>query len=196
MPAVAATVALVPFDNLSGDPAQDVLARGFVEDIASALSRFGTVEVLYPKAVAADSPARGAILNALATTMLRGSIRRAGDTIRITAQLLDAQGGRQLWADRFDVTADTLFSVQDEIAERVASALVMGVARTRLEAAQRAPLSTLETYDCWLRGFECLQRGTVEAGHALHWEDPVTCAADLRTFLDGALRLQNVQEWV
>jgi TolB-like protein len=163
MPAVAASVALLPFENLSGDPAQDVLARGFVEDIASALSRFGTLEVVYPRAFAADAAAGGADVRALATAMLRGSVRRAGDTIRITTQLLDAQGARQLWADRFDVTAGNLFTVQDEIAERVASALVIGMERTRREAAQRAPLSTLETYDCWLRGFECLQRGTLEA---------------------------------
>jgi TolB-like protein/tetratricopeptide (TPR) repeat protein len=176
MPAVAASVALLPFDNLSGDPAQDVLARGFVEDIASALSRFSTLEVIYPRALPSGAAVRGTSdMSTLATTMLRGSVRRSGDTIRIATQLLDAQGGRQLWADRFDVTAGTLFSVQDEIAERVASALVMGVERTRLQAVQRAPLSTLETYDCWLRGFECLQRGTVEAD------------AEARVFFERAL---------
>ena len=165
MPAIAASVALAPFDNLSGDPAQDVLARGFVEDIASALSRFGTLEVVYPRVLAKagstgdDSRAAAA----MATTTLRGSVRRAGDVIRITAQLLDAQGGRQIWADRYDVTAGNLFDVQDEIAERIASAMAIGVDRTRLAAVQRAPLTTLEIYDCWLRGFDCLQQGTVEA---------------------------------
>jgi TolB-like protein len=58
MPAVAASIALAPFENLSGDPAQDVLARGFVEDVASVLSRFGTLEVVYPRAVLA-APASG-----------------------------------------------------------------------------------------------------------------------------------------
>ena len=99
----------------------------------------------------------------MATTLLRGSVRRAGDVIRIAVQLLDHHAGRQIWADRYDVTAGNLFAVQDQIAERIASALAIGVDRTRLEAAQRTPLSSLETYDCWLRGFDCLQRGTVEA---------------------------------
>jgi TolB-like protein len=59
MPAIAASIALAPFENLSGDPAQDVLARGFVEDIASVLSRFGTLEVVYPRALAALPLGRG-----------------------------------------------------------------------------------------------------------------------------------------
>ncbi len=163
MPAIAASVALVPFENLSGDPAQDVFARGFVEDIASALSRFGTLEVVYPRALGTASAARGGNEpTSMATTVLRGSVRRAADTIRITAQLLDAQGGRQIWAERYDVTAANLFAVQDEIAERIASALALGVDRTRLAAAHRTPLQSLEIYDCWLRGFDCLQNGTVE----------------------------------
>jgi tetratricopeptide (TPR) repeat protein len=98
-----------------------------------------------------------------ATTVLRGSVRRAGEVIRIAVQLLDPRDGRQIWADRYDVTAGNLFEVQDQIAERVASALALGVDRTRLEEAQRAPLSSLDTYDCWLRGFDCIQKGTVEA---------------------------------
>src|SRR5688572_2526268 len=116
MPPIAASVALVPFENLSDDPTQDVLARGFVEDIASALSRFGTLEVVYPRALMTTAPTRGdGQMPAMATTLLRGSIRRSVDVIRITVQLLDAQGGRQMWAERYDVTASNLFTVQDEI---------------------------------------------------------------------------------
>ena len=164
MSAIAASIALAPFENLSGDPSQDVLALGFVEDIASALSRFGAIEVVYPQAFAAASPGRsGSDPTANASNLLRGSVRRAGDVIRIAVQLLDTHTGRQLWADRHDVTAGTLFTVQDQIAEQIASALKIGVDRSRLRAAQRAPLSSLDTYDCWLRGFECLKRGTVEA---------------------------------
>jgi TolB-like protein/tetratricopeptide (TPR) repeat protein len=162
---IAASIALAPFENLSGDRSQDLLALGFVEDVASALSRFGTIEVVYPQAFASASPGRrdggGPIANA--SNLLRGSVRRSGDVVRIAVQLLDAQTGRQLWADRYDVTAETLFTVQDQIAEQIASALKIGVDRSRLRAARRAPLSSLDTYDCWLRGFECLKQGTVEA---------------------------------
>ena len=70
----------------------------------------------------------------MTTTLLRGSVRRAGDVIRIAVQLLDAHAGRQIWADRYDVTAGNLFAVQDQIAERIASALAIGVDRTRLRS--------------------------------------------------------------
>ena len=164
MSAIAARIALAPFENLSGDPSQDVLALGFVEDVASALSRFGVIEVVYPQAFAAASPGRsGSNPTANASNLLHGSVLRVGDVIRIAVRLLDTHTGRQLWADRHDVTAGTLFTVQDQIAEQIASALKIGVDRSRLRAAQRAPLSSLDTYDCWLRGFECLKRGTVEA---------------------------------
>jgi TolB-like protein len=176
MSAIAASVALEPFENLSGDPAQDALARGFVEDIATALSRFSTLEIVHPRVVAGGAVTQAgagtsakpgasadAVSASMATTVLRGSVRRAGDKIRIAVQLLDAQGGRQIWADRYDVTAGNLFEIQDEIAERVASALAIGLDRRRLDAVQRAPLASLEIYDCWLRGLDCLQQGTVEA---------------------------------
>ena len=104
MSAIAASIALAPFENLSGDPSQDVLALGFVEDVASALSRFGAIEVVYPQAFAAASPGRsGSDPTANASNLLRGSVRRAGDVIRIAVQLLDTHTGRQLWADRHDV---------------------------------------------------------------------------------------------
>jgi TolB-like protein/tetratricopeptide (TPR) repeat protein len=163
MPPIAASIALAPFENLSDDPTQDLLALGFVEDVASALSRFGVIEVMYPQAFAASLGRRGSGSPAVESNVLRGSVRRAGDVIRIAVQLLDTNTGRQIWADRHDATAGTLFTVQDQIAEQIASALKISVDRSRLRAAQRAPLSSLETYDCWLRGFECLKRGTIEA---------------------------------
>src|SRR5262245_37555500 len=142
MSAIAASIGLMPFDNLSGDPAQDVLAMGFVEDIAAALSRFGSFEVVYPRAVAGTMSGRGGSGGPPATTnVLRGTVRRAGDVIRITVQLLETQSGRQLWADRHDITAGNLFAVQDQIAEQVASALASSVDRSRRQAAQRRPLS-------------------------------------------------------
>ena len=178
MPDIATSIALPPFENLSGDPSQDVLALGFVEDVASALSRFAAIEVVYPRTFAAASSGRGnGDLPTTAPNLLRGSVRRVGDVIRIAVQLLDTQTGRQLWADRHDVTAATLFTLQDQIAEQIATALKISVDRSRLRTAQREPLSSLESYDCWLRGFECLKRGTVEAD------------AEARTYFERALEI-------
>ncbi|HEY7292438.1 MAG TPA: hypothetical protein VH583_21545 [Vicinamibacterales bacterium] len=162
----AVTVALAPFDNLSGDPAEDYLAHGFAEDLAAELSRFATLQVLYPRAVeaflrgtasAAENPAT------FAAHILRGSIRRVRDVIRVAVQLFELPSGRQVWASRYDATATEVLAVQDEIAARVAGALALHVDSARLAASRRTPLASLEVYDCWLRGLDCLQRGTNEA---------------------------------
>ena len=154
-------IALAPFDNLSGDPGEDHLALGFVEDLAAELSRFGTFEVLYPRTVEAfmRGTASGAEFQASlkASHVLRGSVRRIGDAIRVAVQLVELTSGRQLWASRYDATAGELLAVQDEIAARVAGALALQVDKARLAGARRRPLTSLDAYDCWLRGLECLQ---------------------------------------
>ena len=154
-----------PIREPVGDPNEDYFARGFVGDVATELSRFGTLEVLYPRAVTAFLQAHAAKPDSspIADHLLRGSIRRAGDMIRIAVQLIATGSGRQVWADRYDAQAADLLAVQDEIAARMASALAIRVDEARLAVAQRAPLASLEVYDCWLRGMECLRKGTVEA---------------------------------
>ena len=160
----AATIAFAPFDNLSGDPAQDYFARGFVEDVATELSRFGTVEVLHPNGVWA-SLMRGAASDrrVSADHIVHGSVRRAGEAVRVNVQLVEVANGRQIWADRYDATAADLHAVQDAIAARIARTLAVQVDEARLDIARRAPLASLDVYDCWLRGLECLRNGTVEA---------------------------------
>jgi TolB-like protein len=165
MPATGA-IALAPFDNLSGNPREDYLARGFLEDLAAELSRFGTIDVLYPRVVEAfmganrDATSRVPLA---AAHVLRGSVRRTGDVVRVAVQLVELESGRQLWANRYDATATELLAVQDEIVARVAATLALQVDEVRLAAARRTPLASLEVYDCWLRGLDCLQHGTIEA---------------------------------
>ena len=161
----AATIGFAPFDNLSGDPTQDYFARGFVEDVATELSRFGTVEVLHPRAVATTRTPRGrrAGRGMRADHVVHGSIRRSGDVVRVNVQLVEGANGRQVWADRYEATAGDLHAVQDAIAARIARTLAVQVDEVRLGVARRAPLASLDVYDCWLRGLDCLRMGTVEA---------------------------------
>jgi TolB-like protein/tetratricopeptide (TPR) repeat protein len=160
----AATIAFAPFDNLSGDPSGDYFVRGFVEDVATELSRFATVEVLHPNAVWA-SLMRGADSDRAvpADHVVHGSVRRAGQGVRVSVQLVEVANGRQIWADRYDATATDLHAVQDAIAARIARTLAVQVDAARLGIARRAPLTSLDVYDCWLRGLDCIRRGTVEA---------------------------------
>ena len=159
----AVTIAFAPFDNLSGDSTHDYFARGFVEDIATELARFGTVEILHPNTVWA-SLMRGhnADRHVPADHIVHGSVRRAGQAVRVSVQLVEVANGRQIWADRYDATAADLHAVQDAIAARIARTLAVEVDEARLNVARRAPLANLDVYDCWLRGLECVRNGTVE----------------------------------
>lgn len=175
---IAASIALAPFENLSENPGEEYFARGFVEDIATELSRFGTLEVVYPRAV--ESLLRGRAetqASAIPDHLLRGSIRRSEQVVRIAVRLLNTRTGRQVWAERYDATAGELLAVQDDIASRIAGALAARVDEARLAQARRAPLSSLELYDCWLRGLDCLRAGTVEAD------------AEARRFFERALEI-------
>jgi TolB-like protein/Tfp pilus assembly protein PilF len=161
----APAIAVLLFENPSGDPAQAYFARGFVEDLVTELSRFPTIEVIHPR-TSFTLPAAGStdrLPDALGIGyLLRGSVRRLGETVRVAVQLVEAAAGRQVWADRFDAPAERLLAVQDEIVARVASALAVQIDSARLHEARRKPVSSLEVYDCWLRGLDCLRRGSLE----------------------------------
>jgi TolB-like protein len=177
---LATTIAVLPFDDPVGDREQDYFARGFVEDVATELSRFPTLEVIHPQTSLAPArrPGITGVSGPLAPGyLLRGSVRRRGDVTRVAALLVEASSGRQVWAEHFDAPAECLLSVQDEIVARVVSTLAISIDGVRLQQARRKPLSSLEVYDCWLRGLACLRRGTVE-------DD-----ARARTFFERALTL-------
>ena len=162
----ATTIAVLRFDNPSGDPEHDYFARGFVEDVATELSRFPTLEVIHPQtslALAASSPPGPGVRELLrGGYLLRGSVRRLGDVTRVAAQFVEASSSRQVWAERFDAPAEHLLSVQDQIVAKVVSTLAISIDSARLQQARRKPLSSLEVYDCWLHGLACLHRGTLE----------------------------------
>jgi TolB-like protein/tetratricopeptide (TPR) repeat protein len=156
MEATSVAVAVMPFENESRDVSQDYFARGFVEDLAIELSRFPTLEIVHTQSALPDA---GEIS---APYRLRGSVRRVEDIVRIYAQVVDATG-RQVWSDRFDAPAERLFEVQNEIVTQVASRLAGKIQNEWLRKARRKPLANLEVYDCWLRGVDCLHRGTPQA---------------------------------
>ena len=170
MDASTVTIAALPFENDSGDVSQDYFARGFVEDLAIELSRFPTLEIIHAQGSFSN------IAQTAAAYRLRGSIRRIGNVVRVYAQLVDA-AGRQVWSDRFDAPAERLLEVQNEIVTQVASQLAGKIESAWLRMARRKPLASLEVYDCWLRGLDCLRRGTPQ-------DD-----ADARVFFERALSL-------
>jgi TolB-like protein/Tfp pilus assembly protein PilF len=161
------SIAVLPFGNESDDPGQDYFARGFLDDLAIELSRFPNLEIIRPST--ADEFKTG--------YLLRGAVRRLEDTIRVNVYLVEAGSGRQVWADRFDASAESLVAVQNEIVAQVAASLAVKIDNARLQLSRRKPIASLEVYDCWLRGSECLRRGTPEAD------------AEARSFFERILEL-------
>lgn len=150
------SVAVLPFDNLSGQPDETYFSDGITEDIITGLARFRSLFVI---ARNSSFVLRGKSLDLKeigrklgVAFILEGSVRRAGDRIRITAQLIEAATGAHLWAERYDRSLDDIFSVQDEVAQQIVVTLVGRIESARLQQSHRKPTNSLAAYDCLLRG--------------------------------------------
>jgi adenylate cyclase len=152
------SVAVLPFANLSGDPQQEYFSDGITEDIITELSRFSELMVIARnsafqyKGKVVDIRQIGRELGA--RYVLEGSVRRSGDRIRITAQLIDATTGAHRWAERYDRELHDVFAVQDEVARAIIAILVAHVNRAEIERALLKPPAAWEAYEYYLRGAE------------------------------------------
>jgi TolB-like protein len=164
-------IAVLPFANLSNEVGQEYFADGIVEEIITALSRIRWLSVvarnssLIYKSQSADVKQIGRELGV--RYILEGSIRRAGDRLRIAVQLIEAKGGMQLWADRFDGSLADVFDIQD----RVASSIV-GIIEPTLQAIEttrsaRRPTHDLSAYDLYLRAYAIALSPTARFAEAL-----------------------------
>jgi adenylate cyclase len=149
------SLAVLPFANLGGDPNESYFADGITEDITTALSRFRGLLVIARTASFAmrgrdDEPRRvGAELGA--EYLLRGSVRRAGERVRVAVQLVEAASGEQLWAERFDRTLADVLDVQDEIADRIVAAVAPQIREAEIQRARRPGRTFSRSYDLALR---------------------------------------------
>jgi adenylate cyclase len=152
------SVAVLPFANLSGDPQQDYFSDGITEDIITELSRFSELLVIARnstfqyKGKAVDIRRVGRELGA--HYVLEGSVRRSGDRIRITAQLIDAMTGAHRWAERYDRELHDVFTVQDEAARAIVAILAAHVNRAEIDRALLKPPAAWVAYEYYLRGAE------------------------------------------
>lgn len=149
------SIAVMPFQNMSGDPEQEYFADGMVEDITTALSRIRQFFVIARnssftyKGRTVDVKEAGRELGV--RYILEGSVRRAADRVRVTAQLIDALTGHHLWAERYDRELVAVFSVQDEIVERVVASIEPRLyAAERTRVARKAP-GSLDAWECVVR---------------------------------------------
>jgi adenylate cyclase len=161
------SIAVLPFQNMSGDPEQEHFADGMVEDIITGLSRSKALLVIARnstftyKGKAVDIKQVGRELGV--RYVLEGSVRKSGSRVRITGQLIDAATGAHLWADRFDGLLEDIFDLQDRVASSVIGAISPQLERAEIERAQRKPTESLRAYDYYLRALAASYRFTREA---------------------------------
>ena len=152
------SIAVLPFQNLSGDPEQEYFADGVVEDIITALSRVGLFLVIARnssftyKGKPVGIKQVGRELGA--RYVLEGSIRKAANRVRIPGQLIEATTGHHIWADRFDGSLDDIFDLQDRLTESVVGSIVPSVQRAEIARAYAKPTENLDAYDLYLRALE------------------------------------------
>jgi TolB-like protein len=149
------SIAVLPFDNMSGDPDQDYFADGMVEDIITGLSRIRWMFVIARnssftyKGRAVDVKQVGRDLGV--RYVLEGSVRKSGNRVRITGQLIDAEDGSHIWADRYDRDLTDVFALQDEITESVVGAIEPSVRKAEIDRVKRKRPDSLDAYDLLLR---------------------------------------------
>jgi adenylate cyclase len=160
------SVAVLPFANMSSDPEQEFLADGIAEDVITALSRYPSLFVIARnscftyKGRAVDVKQVGRELGV--RYVLEGSLRKAGNRIRATAQLVEAETGNHVWAERYDRDLADIFAVQDEITEAVTIAIAPAIAEAERQRAMRKPPENLDAWAAYQRGQWHLARGTAE----------------------------------
>jgi TolB-like protein/Flp pilus assembly protein TadD len=161
------SIAVLPFQNMSGDPEQEYFADGMVEEIITALTR---VRWLFVIARNSSFTYKGRAIDVKQVArelgvryVLEGSVRKSANKIRVTGQLIDAATGAHLWADRFDGTLQDIFDLQDEVTSKVVGALAPKVEQAEIERAKRKPTDNLDAYDYYLRGLSFVTQTTREA---------------------------------
>jgi adenylate cyclase len=160
------SIAVLPFQNMSSDPDQEFIADGIAEEITTALSRYPSLFVIARnscftyKGRAVDVKQVGRELGV--RYVLEGSLRRAGNRIRVTAQLVESEAGKHLWAERHDRDLADIFAVQDEITEAVTTAIAPAIAHAEQQRAMRRPPENLDAWAAYQRGLWHLSKANPE----------------------------------
>lgn len=157
------SIAVLPFQNMSGDPEQEYFADGMVEDIITALARFPSLFVIARnscftyKGRSVDVKQVGRELSV--RYVLEGSVRKSAGRIRITGQLIDAATGAHIWADRIDGALEDIFSLQDQVSASVVGAIAPKLEQAEIERVKRKPTKNLDAYDYYLRAMAQVYEG-------------------------------------
>jgi len=160
------SIAVLPFANLSGDPEQEYFSDGMTDDLITDLSKISGLLVIARNSVFTYKGKSVKIQQVAGDLgvryVLEGSIRKAGNQVRINAQLIDATTGHHLWAERYDGVMDNIFNLQDKITSKIVSALALKLTAAEQEHTRSKETDNIEAFDAFLKGWEHYQRFTPE----------------------------------
>jgi adenylate cyclase len=184
------SIAVLPFANMSGDPEQEYFSDGISEDLITDLSRISGLFVISRnssfayKGRSVNLPQIGRELGV--RYVVEGSVRRAGDSVRITAQLVDTTTDHHLWADRYDRKLEDIFALQDEVTGKIVDALEVSLTESERAGIERVSTDNLEAWDYFQRGLTYFYRTTNESNRQARemWERSIELDPD---FADGYL---------
>ena len=163
----AASIAVLPFRNLSADPENEYFADGITDDVIAHLSKIRALRVISRSSVMPfkqrSASMRDISASLGATTLLDGSVRRSGNRVRIVAQLVDGESDRHLWAETYDRELDDIFSIQTDVALHIASALEAELSPDERHRVERKPTDDVEAYQLFLQGRQWHIKYTPEA---------------------------------
>jgi TolB-like protein/class 3 adenylate cyclase/tetratricopeptide (TPR) repeat protein len=199
------SIAVLPFQNMSGDPEQEYFADGMVEEITTAIARLPWLFVIARnssftyKGKAVDVKQVGRELGV--RYVLEGSVRKGGNRVRITGQLIDTTTGAHIWADRIDGSLEDVFELQDQVASSVVGAIEPKLRLSEIDRATRKPTASLDAYDLFLRALaqahkmtpESLTEAIALSHKALQLDSSYAAAAGLAAWCRG---IQRGQGWV
>lgn len=150
------TIAVLPFDNMSSDPEQEFFADGLTEDITTELSRFGGLFVISRNSTFSYKGQKFKATDVAQELNVRyvveGSVRKAGNRVRVNAQLIDGIADRHVWADKYDRDLEDIFAIQDEITSAITATLPGRIEAENTERARRMPTESMPAYECVLAG--------------------------------------------
>ncbi|MFP6735689.1 MAG: adenylate/guanylate cyclase domain-containing protein [Rhodospirillales bacterium] len=159
-------IAVLPFENFSSDPEQEYFSDGIADDIITALSRFGWLQVTARNSTFSykgQSPdLRDVAKDLNVRYVLEGSVRRAGERVRISVQLIDGGTGNHIWAERYDRELEDIFDLQDEITTTVASAIEPELAKAERDRSSRKTKGNLDAWDLYQRGMQAIYSDSLE----------------------------------
>lgn len=166
------SIAVLPFENMSGDPKQEYFADGLTEDIITALSVWRSFPVIARNSTFAYK-GRAVDVKRIAQELgasyvLEGSVRKHKHRVRITAQLIDAESGNHVWAQKFDRNIEDIFEVQDQITHHIAATVVPELEKVETKRSAAKQTRNLDAWDCYHRGLSFLHKSTKEGNVRAH----------------------------